>query len=327
LTLIAATASGCEIKTSSASNLPPTQENRMKSVQPVPVVGREVAGTRPTGDLAFLGPVRQVQANGITIGYRQFGSGPPVVLVVGQASTMAMWGTDLPRRLAAGHQVTMYDLRGVGTSTDPATAPLTIGLMADDLAALIDTLGIAQPTVVGWSTGGEIALTLATNHPGKTRALVLSGATPGGPPTVQPDRLADAAYRSGDLNQLLDLSFTPSGVTRRNAYVQQVLDMVNTDPGDTDTLGFPDEVDRRQENAEQAFAADPSVYESLHRIEVPTVVTNGAQDRLVPARNAELIAGRIPNSRLHIYGDAAHVMWFQDLDRFIGDIEQTTRAA
>jgi len=116
---------------------------------PAPVVGAEVPGTHPAGDLAFLGPVRQVEANGITVGYRQIGSGPPVVLVVGEGSTMAMWGTDLPRRLAAQHQVTMYDLRGVGYTTDPATAPLTIGLMADDLAALIDTPAIEQPTVVG----------------------------------------------------------------------------------------------------------------------------------------------------------------------------------
>jgi len=69
------------------------------------------------------------------------------------------------------------------------------------------------------------------------------------------------------------------------------------------------------------------VYEALSAIDVPTVVTNGAQDRLVPAANAEVIARRIPRARLNIYGDAAHVMWFQDLDRFVGDVEQTTRAA
>lgn len=293
---------------------------------PAPVVGAEVPDTWPAGELGFFGPVRQVQANGITVGYRQIGSGPPVVLVVGQGSTMAMWGTDLPRRLAARHQVTMYDLRGVGYTSDPATAPLTIGLMAEDLAALIDTLGLDHPTVVGWSTGGEIALTLATNHPGKAGALVLSGATPGGPPSVQPDSAADAAFRSGDLNQLLDLSFTAAGAARRDAYVQQVAEVANATPGDTDL--FPsDEVDRRQDEAEARFAADPSVYDALGRIDVPTLVTNGAQDRLVPLANAELIAKKVPHAQLHVYRDSAHVMWFQDLDRFVGDIEQTTRAA
>lgn len=324
MTLVAATGTACSIN-AGATNLPPAQDNRTNAARPVPVVGDEVPGTQPSGDLAFLGPVRQVQANGITIGYRQIGSGPPVVLVIGQGSTMAMWGTELPRRLAAHHQVTTYDLRGVGYSTDPATAPLTIGQMADDLAALIDALGIMRPTVVGWSTGGEIALAFATSHRGQAGALVLSGATPGGPPSVQPDAATDAAFRSGDLNQLLDLSFTPSGTAQRNAYVQQVLDVVKVSA--SDTLVFPESVDRRQDDAERAFAADPSVFAALERIDVPTLVTNGGQDRLVPAANAELIARRIPDARLDIYSDSAHIMWFQNLDRFVSDIEQTTRTA
>src|SRR6185503_3675594 len=109
LALVAATAAARSVDTSSASLLPttaPTQDDRMTPIpiEPAPVVGTEVPGSEPGGDLAFLGAVRQVQANGITIGYRQIGSGPPVVLVVGQGCTMAMWGTDLPRRLAAHHQ-------------------------------------------------------------------------------------------------------------------------------------------------------------------------------------------------------------------------------
>jgi pimeloyl-ACP methyl ester carboxylesterase len=327
LALTAATISACKIGASRASNLPPYQEGRMNPVKPAPVVGAEVPNTEPAGELAFLGPVRRVEANGITVGYRQLGSGPPVILVVGQGSTMAMWGTELPRRLAAHHQVTMYDLRGVGYSTDPGAAPLSIGLMADDLAGLIDTLGIERPTVVGWSTGGEIALSLATRHPGKAGALLVSGATAGGPPAVQADGAADAAYRSGDLNQILDLSFTASGGTARSTYVAQVAEVANAVPDNGAAL-FPDEeVDTRQDLAEQAFAADTSVYNALSAIDVPTVVTNGAQDRLVPAANAELIARRIPGARLAIYGDAAHVMWFQAMDRFVGDIEQLTLAA
>jgi pimeloyl-ACP methyl ester carboxylesterase len=323
--LIAATSGVRSIGTSNASSRLPTQDIRMNKIQTAPVVGDVVPGTVPGGELAFLGAVRQVQANGVTIGYRQIGSGPPVVLVVGQGCTTAMWGTDLPRRLAAHHQVTMYDLRGVGYSSDPATGPLSIGQMADDLAGLIDTLAIPQPTVVGWSTGGEIALALATRHPGKAGALVLSGATPGGPPSVQPDGGTDAAFRSGDLNQILDLSFTASGSARRNAYVEQVLDASTV--GTPDTLEFPEAVDRRQNDAEEAFAADRSVYDALGHIDVPTLVTNGAQDRLVPPANAEIIAKRIPNAQLHIYRDTAHVMWFQDLDRFVGDVDEASRAA
>jgi pimeloyl-ACP methyl ester carboxylesterase len=329
VTALALTTTSCSIQTSSASNTADVRPNAAQAERAparAPAASREVAGTSPGGELAFLGPVRQVDAGGITVGYRQFGSGPPVVLVVGQGSTMAMWGTELPRRLALHHQVTMYDLRGVGLTTDPATQPLTIGQMGDDLAAFIDALGLRRPTVVGWSTGGEIALSLATSHPGTAGALVLSGATAGGPPAVQPDQVTDAAYRSGDLNQLLDLSFTASGTERRSAYVQQVLEAADTCPGE-DTLFPSDEVDQRQNEAEAAFAADTRVYEALSRLDVPTVVTNGEADRLVPVANAELIARRIPNAQLRVYRDSAHVNWFQHIDRFVSDIELTAKSA
>lgn len=321
---IAAASSACGISTSSASeSIPP--DARTKAVHVAPVASRAVPGTEPKGELAFLGPVRTVEAGGITVGYRQFGHGAPVVLVVGQGSTMAMWGTELPRRLAERHQVTMYDLRGVGYTTDPATSPLTIGLMADDLASLIDTLGLSRPTLVGWSTGGEIALSFATRHPDKAGALVLSGATAGGPPAVQPDAATDAAYRSGGIGELLDLSFTASGEERRNAYVQQVLEVIDVSPDDA----FPlhESVDRRQDQAEQAFAADPSVFRALSQVDLPTLVTNGADDRLVPPANAELIARQMPRAALTIYDDTAHVMWFQHLDRFVRDVESMTATA
>src|SRR5947199_7133100 len=101
LGIIAATGSARLIDTTGASSLPtsppPThpssQDGRMNTITHAPVVGDEVPGTRPGGELAFLGAVRQVHANGSTVGYRQIGSGPPVVLVVGQGCTMAMWGT------------------------------------------------------------------------------------------------------------------------------------------------------------------------------------------------------------------------------------------
>jgi pimeloyl-ACP methyl ester carboxylesterase len=324
LSLFATASGGCAIDTSNIGNSFAISEVPTDVARPTPVVGDEVPGTEPEGDLAFLGPIRQVRTGDITIGYRQFGSGPPVVLVLGMGSTMAMWGSDLPRRLAANYQVTMYDLRGVGYSSDPATAPLTIRQMADDLAALLRLLAIERPTVVGWSSGGEIALALATSHPGLAGALVISGATPGGPRAVQPDEAADAAYRSGDLDKLLDLSFTPSGRERRETYVQQVLEIVKSSPDDMPLL--PESVEQRQQDAEDRFATDPSVYEALGAVDVPTLVTNGDRDRLVPTRNAELIVERVPRSVLRIYNDSAHLSWFQDLDRFVSDIEQAAPA-
>lgn len=98
------------------------------------MIGKLVPGTRPTGVAAFLGPVRQVRANGISIGYRQFGTGPPLLLIAGQSSSMVESGPALPRRLSRHFRVTMFDNRGVGYFTDQPKRPLTVELMADDSA-------------------------------------------------------------------------------------------------------------------------------------------------------------------------------------------------
>src|SRR5450759_5942286 len=186
---------------------------RSEKATPTATIGRLVPGTRPAGTAAFLGPVRQVRAGGITIGYRQFGSGPPLLLIAGEASSMVEWGPFLPHRLSRHFRVTMFDNRGVGYSTDQPARPLTIELMADDSAHLLGALGINKAIVVGWSTGGEIALSMAVRHPGKVRALVLSGATAGGPTAIQPSPKTEASFRSRGLSEavgLLDSLFPAS---------------------------------------------------------------------------------------------------------------------
>jgi len=289
---------------------------RSAKAAPTAAIGKLVPGTRPTGTAAFLGPVRQVRAGAITIGYRQFGSGPPLLLVAGQSSSMVEWGPVLPRRLSRHFRVTMFDNRGVGYSSDQPRRPLTIELMADDSARLLDALGIRKATVVGWSTGGEIALSMAVRHPDKVRALVLSGATAGGPTAVQPSAKTEAAFRSHSLSAaagLLNSLFPASARAAALAYAAGL-------------LAIPPEkvsrrISRRQEQAEIRFARTNATYSALPRMKVPALVTNGALDQLVPPANARLIAARIPHARLVIFAGAAHMMMFQDLDRFVDLVE------
>jgi pimeloyl-ACP methyl ester carboxylesterase len=280
-------------------------------------IGKQVPGTRPAGTAAFLGPVRRVRAGGISIGYRQFGSGPPLLLIAGESSSMVEWGPFLPRRLSKHFRVTMFDNRGVGYSSDQPARPLTIELMADDSAHLLGALGIRRTIVVGWSTGGEIALTLAVRHPDKLSALVTSGGTAGGPTTVQPSAKTERAFRSSGLSAaggLLDSLFPASARAAAVAYAAGLL----TIPPEK----ISRQISKRQAQAEIRFARTNATYNALPRIEVPTLVTNGALDGLVPPTNARLIARRIPRSRLVIFADAAHMMMFQDMDRFVGLVEK-----
>jgi pimeloyl-ACP methyl ester carboxylesterase len=71
--------------------------------------------------------------------------------------------------------VIAIDSRAQGRSTD-SEAPITYGLMADDVLKLMGVLKLKQADIVGWSDGGIIGLDLAMNHPGRVRRLVAIGA-------------------------------------------------------------------------------------------------------------------------------------------------------
>ncbi|MGD0272625.1 MAG: alpha/beta hydrolase [Gaiellaceae bacterium] len=276
---------------------------------PTATIGELVPGTRPSSPAAFMGPVRQVRAGGILIGYRQLGSGPPLVLIAGEASSMSYWGYELPRRLSEHFRVTEFDNRGVGYSTDQPKRPLTIELMADDTARLLGALGIPKAIVVGWSTGGEIGLSLVERHPDEVRALVVSGATAGGTTEV------DMSTHSGSL---LGSLFPASARPAELAYFAGILAMP------VEKVGR--KIAERQTAAERRFAKTNDTYNGLSSIRVPVLVTAGGVDGIVPPANARLIAARIPQARLAIFPGAAHMMMFQDMDRFVGLVDQFASA-
>ena len=85
-----------------------------------------------------------------------------------------MFGPILPA-LAASHQVILPDLQGHGRTAD-IDRPIDIRLMADDIAALIDHLGLEKPDLVGYSLGGGVAFFTAVKYPDKVGKLVMAAA-------------------------------------------------------------------------------------------------------------------------------------------------------
>ena len=115
----------------------------------------------------------------IEIAFVDEGEGEPIVLVHGFASTKEVnwvapgWVTTLTR---AGRRVIALDNRGHGQSSklyDPALYSTT--LMAGDVRALLDHLGVARADVMGYSMGARIAAFLAVDHPGAVRSAILGG--------------------------------------------------------------------------------------------------------------------------------------------------------
>ncbi|HEY7431150.1 MAG TPA: alpha/beta hydrolase [Streptosporangiaceae bacterium] len=116
------------------------------------------------------GAGQYADVNGINLYYETHGSGRPLILLHGGLGSGEMFGPILPA-LAEGHQVIAVDLQGHGRTAD-IDRPIDVRLMADDIAALIDHLGLDKPDVVGYSLGGGVALQTAIRHPDKVRRLV-----------------------------------------------------------------------------------------------------------------------------------------------------------
>jgi pimeloyl-ACP methyl ester carboxylesterase len=116
-----------------------------------------------TGDFA---PV-----NGINLYYEVYGTGDPLILLHGGLGSIEMFGEVVPL-LAKGRHVIAIDLQAHGRTAD-IDRPLSFQHMADDIAALIQRLGLGKADVMGYSLGGGAALQTAIRHANLVRRLVL----------------------------------------------------------------------------------------------------------------------------------------------------------
>src|SRR6266568_5263352 len=111
------------------------------------------------------------RVNGIELGYQEIGEGKPLILLHGGFGSVEMFGPNL-ELLAAGRRVIGVDLQSHGRSP-AADRPMRFETMADDIAALIRSLGLERSAIMGFSLGGAVALRTAIQHPDVVERLVL----------------------------------------------------------------------------------------------------------------------------------------------------------
>jgi len=107
--------------------------------------------------------------------YETQGTGPPLVLIHGSLMTAGLMN-DYPALLAAGRRVITVELQGHGHTRDIGR-PLRYELLAGDIAALLDHLGLVRADLVGYSLGAGVAMQVAMRHPGRVRRLAVISVT------------------------------------------------------------------------------------------------------------------------------------------------------
>ena len=112
----------------------------------------------------------RVQVNGMQMYYEVSGQGEPLVVLHGAYMNIPTMGAIVPK-LAQTHKVYALEFQGHGRTTD-IDRPITYPNLADDVAAFMDSVGLAKADVFGYSVGAEVGLQLVIRHPQKVNKLV-----------------------------------------------------------------------------------------------------------------------------------------------------------
>jgi pimeloyl-ACP methyl ester carboxylesterase len=260
-------------------------------------------------------PIRIAHTSAGPVGYREVGSGSPLLLVMGLGGSIDDWQPYFVATLAAHHTVVVFDNAGVG-QTAAVGSPLTVTAMAGQASALITALRLGRPAVLGWSMGGMIAQALAVLHPAQVSKLILA-ATQAGTGTALPvPPAAAAAVVSPNPATVLSVLFPPSAAAAAQTYVVGILRY----PG---FYQAPSAVVAGQAVAvRQWIAGQDPAGRKLGEVSIPTLVADGTEDALDPVANARQLAASVPGARLLLYPGAGHAFLFQDLTSFLPAVEQ-----
>lgn len=214
------------------------------------------------------------------IAYRRAGTGEPVVLLHPLALAGDVWG-EFAERLAGHADVITPDARGHGSSDWNGEA-FAVEDLADDVAALLDGLGLDSAHLVGLSMGGSTAIAFAGRHPGRARTLFLADTTAWyGPkaPQTWAERAANvlATPRERQVPFQVDRWFTEGFRQRRPETVNHVVNVFLRTAGAAHAqacraLGLMDS---------RPLLAD---------ITAPTQVVTGVEDYATPPEMARTIA-------------------------------------
>ena len=98
----------------------------------------------------------KVKADDIQMYYEESGEGFPLIMIMGLSANLDWWDPRMIRGLSKDFRTIRFDNRGVGRS-DASDGELTVKILADDAAGLMDALGISRAHVLGASMGGSIA--------------------------------------------------------------------------------------------------------------------------------------------------------------------------
>ena len=252
-----------------------------------------------------------VLANNVNLYYEKQGSGEPLVLIPYLAADQACYAYQVADYAKHFTCITV-DPRGAGQSDKP-NGPYTTELFADDIAALMQAIGVERAHISGLSLGAAVAMWLAAKHPARVKTLSLHSAWPKTDPFLETVVRSWQAMAKG-LQSVPDVVIT--GILpwclRPETYA-----------GNPDLIkGLADFVRSRPVQPVDAFLRESDAVinhdcaAGLSRIQAPTQITNGRFDMVTSMRFAGALHGQIKGSEHYVFEDCSHAPIYENIPAF-----------
>jgi pimeloyl-ACP methyl ester carboxylesterase len=255
-----------------------------------------------------------IDVNGLRLAYDDSGGGgpqdaPTLLFIHGYPLNRRIWQPQL-EGLSGAARVLALDLRGHGES-QIVPGPYWMDTLAGDCAAFLDALGISRPVVVcGLSMGGYVAMAFYRQYELRIAGLILS-ATRAGADTEQAranrDKAAHLAREEGPLavaESMLPKMLAPKTYDRKPELVESVRKIMESTPVEAiegDLIGMRER---------------PDSMETLKEVLAPTLILHGADDQIIPVKEAEAMHRAVSHSDLELIPNAGHLLNLEQPEMF-----------
>jgi pimeloyl-ACP methyl ester carboxylesterase len=260
-------------------------------------------------------------AGGIKTNYLEAGEGEKhVVLIHGSGpgvTAYANWRLVIPE-LARQYHVVAPDLVGFGFTDRPDDVGYGLQTWADQVVALMDSLGLEKASLVGNSFGGSIALRIATQHPHRVDKMVLMGSMGVEFPLTEGeglDRVWGYTPSFENMRKVLDVFAYNRDLV--NDELAEVRYRASIQPGFQESFGAMFPAPRQR-----WVTAMTTPAEQISALQHQTLIVHGREDQVIPVETSLQLFRMIPNADLHVFAKCGH--WSQiersaDFNRLVGE--------
>jgi pimeloyl-ACP methyl ester carboxylesterase len=252
-----------------------------------------------------------VRVHDITLHYEQEGTGEPLILIPYLAADNACYAFQVAD-YAKHFTCISVDLRGSGVSDKPA-GTYTTELFADDVAGLMEAIGVERAHVMGLSLGASTGMWLAAKYPAKVKSLSLHSSWTKTDPFIrvvlggwQVMARALSSPTEMVIQGIFPWCFTPELYATKPEYIDSLADFVRGRPAQ------PLEAFLRQSEA----VLSHDVEAQLHAITAPTLITYGRYDLVTSTRFLPMLTSHIHGAEVVIFEGCSHAPIYEKVDSF-----------